>query len=79
MQLTDDPQQQYSDKWICDESWFRIMNERFPNLSQAFNFRRTDVVKTIALLAGPFNDSNINRIYHKHSKSNVHLQETGDL
>jgi hypothetical protein len=41
------------------------MNERFPNLSQAFNFRRTDVVKTIALLAGPFNDSNINRIYHK--------------
>ena len=65
MQLTDDPQQQYSDKWICDESWFRIMKERFPNLPQAFNFRRRDVVQTIALLAGPFNDSNMNRIYHK--------------
>jgi len=65
VQLTDDPRQQYSDKWICDESWFRIMNEKFPNLSQAFNFRRTDVVKTITLLAGPFNHSNINRIYHK--------------
>jgi len=68
MQLTDDPQQQYSDKWIYDESWFRIMNEKFPNLSQTFNFRRTDVIKTIALLAGPFNDSNINRIYHKKFK-----------
>jgi hypothetical protein len=68
MQLTDDPRQQYSDKWICDESWFCIMNEKFPNLSQAFNFRRTDVIKTIVLLAGPFNDSNINRIYHKKFK-----------
>jgi hypothetical protein len=37
----------------------------FPNLSQAFNFRRTNVIKTIVLLAGPFNDSNIDRIYHK--------------
>ena len=31
----------------------------------SINFRRTDVMKTITLLAGPFNDSNINRIYHK--------------
>jgi hypothetical protein len=44
------------------------MNEKFPNLSQAFNFRRTHVMKTIALLAGPFNDSNINRIYYKKIK-----------
>ena len=47
VQLTDDPQKQYSEKWICDESWFRIMNEKFPNLSQAFNFRRTDVSKQL--------------------------------
>ena len=60
----------------CDESWFHIMNEKFPNLSQAFNFRRTDVVKTIVLLAGPFSDSNINRIYHK--KIKVEFPFTGN-
>ena len=62
MQLTDDPEEPYSDKWICDESWLRIMNDKFPNLFAAFIVKRTHVVKTIIMLAGPFNDSNTNRV-----------------
>ncbi len=65
MQLTDDPEEPYSDKWICDESWLQIMNDKFPNLVTTFITKRTHFVKTITMLAGPFNDSNKNRVYHK--------------
>ena len=64
-QLTDDPGGCYTNKWICDELWFRILNMRFPNLSGAFCFHRTSVVQSISVLAGKFDELNTNRIYHK--------------
>jgi len=53
------------------------MNDKFPNLFTAFIAKRTHVMKTITMLAGPFNDSNTNRVYHKNSEWNVHMKGRG--
>jgi hypothetical protein len=58
--LTDDTEEGFTDRWICDKSWFQIMNTLFPHLAGAFNFRRRNIV-----LTGPFNKLNANKIYHK--------------
>ena len=54
LQLIEDPT--YGDMWISDEGWYQLLNQKCPELSAAFNFQRSHVVKYISELAGPFNN-----------------------
>ena len=65
MQLTDDLTEDYHDKWICDESWFRILNDKYPHLSQSFDFRQEHISLYLHELVGGFNEINANGVYHK--------------
>ena len=31
---------QYQDNWICDETWFRLLNAHYPHMKNTFNFTR---------------------------------------
>ena len=39
LHLTNDLLEDYHDRWICDESWFRIMNDKYPHLEESFDFK----------------------------------------
>ena len=69
LQLTDSLSNNYHNKWICDESWCRIMCSQFPHLLGAFSLKRTNLVQCILRLVGGFDTQNANGVYHKAFKS----------
>jgi hypothetical protein len=49
----------YQDKWICDETCFRLLNAHYyPHLKNAFNFTRVGLIRALSAKAGPFHDPN---------------------
>ncbi len=69
LQLTDSLSNNYHNKWICDESWCRIMCSQFPHLLGAFSLKRTNLVQCILRMVGGFDTQNANGVYHKAFKS----------
>jgi hypothetical protein len=49
---------QYQDNWICDETWFRLLNAHYPHLKNAFNFTREGLNRALSAKAGPFTGPN---------------------
>ena len=45
---------QYQDNWICDETWFRLLNAHYPHLKNTFNFTRGGLIRALSAKAGPF-------------------------
>ena len=45
---------QYQDNWICDETWFRLLNAHYLYLKNTFNFTREGLNCTLSAKAGPF-------------------------
>ena len=48
----------YQDNWICDETWFRLLNAHYPLLKNAFNFTREGLNRALSAKAGPFTGPN---------------------
>ena len=68
----------YHNKWICDESWARILTMHYTNFKKMDKIR-TKLVKKLNFEAGSFDDSNTHKIYKANSsKSFVPLKERGD-
>ena len=44
----------YQDNWICDETWFRLLNAHYPHLKNTFNFTREGLNRALSAKAGPF-------------------------
>ncbi len=69
LQITDSLLNDYYNKWICDELWYRIMCSHFPHFSGAFPFERSTFVRGISRMVGGFDNPNANGVYHKAFKS----------
>jgi hypothetical protein len=48
----------YQDNWICDETWFRLLNAHYPHLKNTFNFTRGGLIHALSAKAGPFTGPN---------------------
>jgi hypothetical protein len=48
----------YQDNWICDETWFRLLNAHYPHLKNTFNFTREGLNRALSAKAGPFTGPN---------------------
>jgi len=48
----------YQDNWICDETWFRLLNAHYPHLKNTFNFTREGLNRAFSAKAGPFTGPN---------------------
>ena len=44
---------QYQDKWICDETLYRLLNAHYPNLKNTFVFTREALNRVLSAKAGP--------------------------
>jgi hypothetical protein len=44
----------YQDNWICDETWFRLLNAHYPHLKNTFNFTRGGLIRALSAKSGPF-------------------------
>ena len=44
--------------WICDETWFRLLNAHYPHLKNTFNFTREGLNRALSAKAGPFTGPN---------------------
>jgi hypothetical protein len=64
-QLMAEPSYGFTDMWISDESWYKILNEKCPNLRAAFDFTRRHVATALKSLAGLFDGSNVSGVYYK--------------
>ena len=49
---------QYQDNWICDETWFRLLNAHYPHMKNTFNFTRVGLNRALSVKAGPFTGPN---------------------
>jgi hypothetical protein len=49
---------QYHDDWICDETWFRLINAHYPHLKNTFNFTREGLNLAHSAKAEPFTGPN---------------------
>ncbi len=49
---------QYQDNWICDETWFRLLNAHYPHMKNKFNFTRVGLNRALSVKAGPFTGPN---------------------
>jgi hypothetical protein len=49
---------QYQDNWICDETWFRLLDAHYPHMKKAFNFTREGLNRALSAKAGPFTGPN---------------------
>ena len=54
----------YSDQWLCDETWFRVIKRQYPSLQNAIIFNRGVLNRVLSPLAGSYDQSNIEGIYH---------------
>ena len=43
---------QYQDKWICDETLYRLLNAHYPNLKNTFVFTRVALNRVLSAKAG---------------------------
>ena len=43
----------YQDKWICDETWYRLLNAHYPNLKKTFGFTCEGLNRALSAKAGP--------------------------
>ena len=41
----------YKDNWICDETWFRLLNTHYPHLKYTFNFTREGLNRALSASA----------------------------
>ncbi len=48
----------YQDKWIGDETLFRLLNAHYPHLKNAFTFTRGGLTRALSAKAGPFHGPN---------------------
>jgi hypothetical protein len=48
----------YQDNWICDETWFRLLNAHYPHLKNTFNFTREGLNRALSAKAGSFTGPN---------------------
>ena len=48
----------YQDNWICDETWFRLLNAHYPHLKNTFNFTREGLNRALSAKAGTFTGPN---------------------
>ena len=69
LQLTDSLLNGDHKKWICDESWYRIMCSQLSNLVGAFTLKLSSFVWSILLVVGAFDQLNANGVYRKAFKS----------
>ncbi len=44
---------QYQDKWICDETLYRLLNAHYPHLKNTFVFTREALNRVLSAKAGP--------------------------
>ncbi len=70
LQITDELSEDYHDRWICDESWFRIIGSKYPNFTSSFDFKRKHIALFLPEIAGGFNILNKSGVYHKSFKTN---------
>ena len=49
---------QYQDKWVCDETVYRLLNAHYPHLKKTFNFTRGTLNRALSYKAGPFTGPN---------------------
>ena len=49
---------QYQDKWVCDETVFRLLNAHYPHLKKTFKFTRGALNRALSSKAGPFTGHN---------------------
>ena len=48
---------QFTDRWICDEGWFKIITHHIPSLKDALNINRASVIRSISSVAVPLNST----------------------
>ncbi len=49
---------QYQNKWICDETWYRLLNAHYPTLKKTFDFLCEELNRILTDNAGPCTDPN---------------------
>lgn len=54
----------YRGRWICDQSLVEILHRHYTNVDKD-NTLRNKLVQRLNKAAGPFNSSNVHKIYHK--------------
>ncbi len=48
----------YQDNWVCDETFFRLLNACYPHLKITFTFMRVGLSHALSAKAGPFTGPN---------------------
>ena len=54
----------HKDVWLCDETIFRVIRARYPDIIKTINLNRKNVNSTLGGLAGALDSSNIIGFYH---------------
>ena len=54
----------YSDQWLCDETWVRVIKKCYPSLPVAISFNCATLNRILTGLSGNHDQSNIMGIYH---------------
>ena len=54
----------YSDQWLCDETWYRVIRRYYPSLPDTIKFNRTVLNRALTPLSGSYDQTNIEGIYH---------------
>ena len=48
----------YLDNWICDKTWFRLLDAHYPHLKNTLNFTHEGLNRALSAKAGPFTGPN---------------------
>jgi hypothetical protein len=43
-----DALEKFQDSWMCDETWFRVISSRYPNVINSIGFSRTTFIRAIS-------------------------------
>ena len=68
---------QYQDNWICDETWFRLLNAHYPHMKNTFNFTRVGLNRALSVKAGPSTGQMNSTSSWQNSELNVHTLVRG--
>ena len=54
----------YSDQWLCDETWYRVIKRYYPLLQDTIKFNRPVLNRALTPPSGSYDQTNVEGIYH---------------